>query len=156
MNEYLVRPWLTALILVVSIFVAACGNEQGKGPVTDTGNTPASASPRATNNPTGPAGYVGPVDCDAIRGWALNQDHPDQPIDLELSVDGKLESTFKGDQFRKDLLDAGIGTGKYGFVYSIPAKLKDSRPHAIKVKAQGSDYELEFYKNTPRAITCTP
>jgi hypothetical protein len=63
---------------------------------------------------------------------------------------------LKADQFRKDLSDAGVGTGRYGFLYAIPADIKDGKPHSIKVRVEKSSYELEFYKTAQPSITCQP
>ncbi len=166
MTRLQVRLCLAALFFIGSMFLAACGNGSDNGNLASNGNTPAASSPGApTNSPasasptpktTGPVGYVDRVDCGVIRGWVLNREHPEQPVTLEIYIDDKLQSNLKSDQLRQDLLDAGIGTGKYGFVYPIPANLKDGQSHAIKVKVQGADYEPEFFKDTPRSISCQP
>ena len=166
MTKLVVRLCLAALLLSGSIFVAACGNGGDNGNIANSGNTPSAASPGATTNspasaaatpkPTGPAGYVDRADCEAIRGWVLNREHPDQPVSLEIYLDDKLQGNLKSDEFRQDLLDAKIGTGKYGFAYPIPANLKDGTSHAIRVKVQGTDYEPEFFRNTPHSISCMP
>ena len=54
------------------------------------------------------------------------------------------------------LLDAGIGTGKYAFVFPIPPSLKDGKPHSYRVQVEGSSYKLDFYRDTPRTLTCKP
>ena len=78
-------------------------------------------------------------------------------MQLELYADDKLQGKRQASAlFRKDLLDAKIGTGKYGFEYPIPPSLKDGKPHVIKLRPEGTDYELEFWMNTPRSITCNP
>ena len=165
MNGNFIRPLLIALLLSLSLVVIACGNEGEEVAVANkNANTSASASPAATMDPsksgktpaTGLVGYIDNVDCAALVGWVLNREHPEQPVNLEIYVDDKLQSVLKGGQFRKDLLDAGIGSGNYGFSYPIPINLKDGRRHMIKVKVQNTNYEPEFYKSTPGFIICNP
>ena len=54
----------------------------------------------------------------------------------------ELLKTATADQFRQDLLDAGKGNGKHGFLFPIPKQLKDGKKHIIKIKLNGTDLNL--------------
>jgi hypothetical protein len=156
--------YLAALFLS-SALVASCGGNRDQETSTNfNGKVSPSTAPDSNTAPTSqterranPAGYIDRADCNALSGWVLDKDRPEDPVQLELLADGKSQGKFRASaQFRKDLLDAKIGTGNYAFVYPIPNSLKDGSPHAIALKVEGTSYELEFWQNTPRSISCRP
>jgi hypothetical protein len=51
------------------------------------------------------------------------------------------------------LRDAGVGDGKHGFSYPTPARLKDRRPHTVRVVISGTGLEL---MNSSRTVTLEP
>jgi hypothetical protein len=53
-----------------------------------------------------------------------------------------LLATVEAKQFRKDLRDAGIGSGQHGFEYAIPEALRDGKEHTIRVLFSGTDVDL--------------
>jgi len=67
---------------------------------------------------------------------------------------GALSYSVKADQTRSDLV-AAIGSANHGFVFATPAKLKDSKPHTLRVfaldSAGGTNPELS---GSPKTITC--
>ncbi len=81
-----------------------------------------------------------------IGGWAFDTTAPDDPVIVELSVDGEPVSTVAADLFRPHLLDAGMGNGKHGFQIEIPARFFDSAPHQIDLRLKPSGRGIE---NTP-------
>jgi hypothetical protein len=60
------------------------------------------------------------------------------------------------DQFRQDLLNAKIGNGRYGFRYPFPPRLKDARPHTIRVVIAGSNQDLEGSPKTVHTALAVP
>jgi hypothetical protein len=91
------------------------------------------------------------TDGDRISGWAWDSTRPDEPIDVGIYDGERLLATITANTFRQDLLDAGIGDGKHGFVYTPPASLGDGRTHMIRVKISGTSIDV---KNTPKEMTC--
>src|SRR5437868_1775099 len=49
------------------------------------------------------------ADCTTISGWAWDSTKPNTPISVNIFSNGVLIATVPADQFRQDLLDAGIG-----------------------------------------------
>jgi SAM-dependent methyltransferase len=87
-------------------------------------------------------GYIEAIEGDQICGWAWDELHPGTPTSLDV-YDGKtLLATISAEQFRQDLLDAGIGDGKHGFLCTLPRALRGGRRHAVRVKVSGTDVEL--------------
>jgi hypothetical protein len=93
------------------------------------------------------------VDVRHITGWAWNANRPDSPVDVDLYDGDKLLATIRARHFRHDLRDAGAGNGKHGFIYPTPSGLKDGKPHTLRVKITGSEFELD---GSPKAVTLRP
>jgi hypothetical protein len=88
-----------------------------------------------------------------IAGWAWDPKRPNSPIKVEILADDESIATVTADLLRADLLREGIGDGKHGFQYPLPANLKDGRPHLIRVRIAGANTDL---KRTPRSVTVPP
>jgi hypothetical protein len=87
-------------------------------------------------------GALDVVECGIIGGWASDREQPDVPVKVDIS-DGEVRlQTLTANQFRWDLVDAGIGNGSHGFSYAPPTELKDGRARLIRATISGSDIEL--------------
>jgi tetratricopeptide (TPR) repeat protein len=98
-------------------------------------------------------GHHGQTDCQFVRGWAWDPNHPDTAVHIDVYDGDTFLGTVLADNFRQDLLGAGIGTGKYGFAFSIPASMKDNKPHSIRCRLHRTNADLT---DTPQVITCGP
>jgi RHS repeat-associated protein len=96
-------------------------------------------------------GFFDVADCNVIAGWAWNANQPNTPIKLDVYDGNTLIKTVAANQFRQDLLNAGIGNGVHGFSIATPASLKNGAAHTIRVKFAGTSTELY---NSPKSITC--
>lgn len=157
--------------LIASLLFAACnGSEPNNPPGQPADKSPAQpASTAATISPAAPvagatsnldyasaAGYEGFHDitnCNGILGWVRNLKQPNTPVKVDLYDGDTLMATVTADQPRADLLAAGKGSGKFGFVYSVPERLKDGKPHTIRMTISGTQLHLT---HTPKVLTCTP
>jgi len=72
--------------------------------------------------------------CADVRGWAWDPMFPTTPISVDVLVDGVFRETVPANQFRPDLVTAGRGDGRHGFVWPIPAALKNGRQHRITAR----------------------
>jgi hypothetical protein len=77
-----------------------------------------------------------------VAGWAWDRNQPDRPIEVDIFDGDTKVATVVANQFRLDLLNAGIGDGKHAFHYPTPARLKDGKAHTIHVKTAGTNKEL--------------
>lgn len=89
--------------------------------------------------------------CTEARGWAWDPMFPTTSLSVEILVDGSLRQRIPADRFRADLLAQGRGDGRHGFVWPIPASLRDGRKHRIAVRVSESA-DLLTGKN--QTITC--
>lgn len=87
-----------------------------------------------------PRGYLDAVSCEAIAGWAQDEDAPDESIDVHVYVDGPAGDPaarawpVRADVARDDLCTA-IGSCNHGYVAAVPPELRDSKPHAVMTYA---------------------
>ena len=104
-----------------------------------------------TTQPPAFEGFHDFVSCDAIGGWVRDKNNPGVRLNVSVFNDatGALVATGTADQFRQDLVNAGIGDGKYGFTIPMPAALKDGQTRSLRVMVTGSTFSL---KNTPQTF----
>jgi len=57
-------------------------------------------------------------------GWAWNPKKPEERLSVVVYIDGKPLAEGVADQFREDLLKAGIGDGKYGFKLRLNYRIR--------------------------------
>jgi len=91
------------------------------------------------------------ADCARISGWAWDATQPNTPINVEIHDGNTFIATVAANQFRQDLLDAGIGNGSHAFTFPTPARLKDGQPHSVSVRFASTNLDLP---GSPKSITC--
>jgi hypothetical protein len=97
-------------------------------------------------------GYHDHDGCDFISGWAWDSNPLNPPISVDLYKDGSLlAAQVPANQYRADLLSAGIGNGYHAFSYTVPGALFDGQPHLIRAKYANTATDLSW---TPRWLTC--
>lgn len=94
----------------------------------------------------GQEGQLEAADCNTVAGW-VNPPGQTSAATVEILDGETLLGRVSADSFRSDL----AGSGRAGFFYSIPGRLKDGRPHSIRVRLAGSETELA---GSPKALTC--
>ena len=103
-----------------------------------------------------PRGYLDSASCEAIAGWAQDEDRPDEAIAVRLSFDGAREMDVVADESRDDLCEA-IGSCAHGFSVAVPGGLRDGQPHTVQ--AFGLDAEGVFTQplvGDGMTVTCEP
>ncbi|RRB00761.1 family 78 glycoside hydrolase catalytic domain [Larkinella rosea] len=102
-------------------------------------------------------GYLSTVNCDIFSGWVWHRDKPNLALTVEFLDGSNIETAqlidvTQADMFRQDLKTAGKGNGYHGYVFSVPAQLKDNQTHTIWARVAGSAYVLRL---APKPISCT-
>src|SRR5438132_723133 len=69
-----------------------------------------------------------------LSGWVCDPENA-SPLDLQIYIDRRLFKEIRADQYREDLVQAGIGDGRSGFNLRIPVNT-GVQTH-IQVKPQG-------------------
>ncbi len=83
-----------------------------------------------------------------LSGWAQNPDQPEAPVCLDVLLDGVAVARTVANQFRPDLLAAGLGSGCHSFRVRLPAKAKQAR---IEVRRTSDGHALGVLDNRRRA-----
>ena len=84
-----------------------------------------------------------------IRGWAINPANPGARATVAFTIDGKPLELVTANEFRSDLLAAGVGDGHHAFSVQLPKHLLDGKPHAVEAKVHGTDVTLQ---HSPRTV----
>lgn len=93
------------------------------------------------------------ADCQGVAGWAWDSSQPNTPVSVDIYRDGGYKlATIRASEYRQDLVNAGIGNGRHGFLYTLPDGLKDGQTHVLTVKYNGTSQTLNL---TSKAITCS-
>jgi GT2 family glycosyltransferase/glycosyltransferase involved in cell wall biosynthesis len=95
-----------------------------------------------TSIPTQATGIVDIISPERIAGWAWNPRNPDESIVVEIYDGADLLIRIRADTYREDLLNAGIGTGRYGFSVPNPSALLPLARHQIAVRCAGDGVDL--------------
>jgi hypothetical protein len=120
---------------------------RGFGRLSAADQTPAPGPPQSVYD-----GHHDVASLEQIAGWAWDRTRPETPIQVDIYDGDVLLSTVLADQLREDLKTAGIGNGRHGFVYQVPARLNDGKSHSIRIKFSGTSLDL---MKTPKRLEYT-
>lgn len=96
-------------------------------------------------------GYLDVANCRTISGWAWNSDRPSDPVYLDLKRGSTLVDILLADQYRADLVGAGIGNGYHGFSLATPSSYRNGQWQTVRVQYPGTGVELG---GSPKSIMC--
>lgn len=108
---------------------------------------------QSSGKPSAGARFIGVIDVGEpgrITGWALNPDELDDPAELEFLVDGHRIATALAQRERKDVLEAGYGALKVGFVALFDTTAFVGRDIEVQVRHART---LEPLANSPVRIS---
>lgn len=98
-------------------------------------------------------GYLDYVDWHGLRGWAFDPAAPDMPQWLEVVVDDAPPVAFLANQHRVDLVEAGYGSGNFGFELRFPVALDPGLVHIVNVRRRSDGLSLV---NAPMTLQRAP
>ncbi|MBE7212030.1 MAG: glycosyltransferase [Gluconacetobacter diazotrophicus] len=88
-------------------------------------------------------GRIDEADRTRLRGWALDETHPNRPATLLVTLNGSLLGRLVANRFRPDLRDAGIGDGRHGFELRFETPLSPLVPHLLRITDELDGSELD-------------
>ena len=91
-----------------------------------------------------------------IEGWAQDPDHPELPVLLEVLLEDQVIGTVLACDFRKDLLDAGIGQGRCSFVFSSPMKIRPELAGTLHIRRAADGAEIQMSADCKARIEQEP
>lgn len=94
-------------------------------------------------------GYIDAADLQCITGWVWNKNVPEAPMVVISTLDDGSQRVALADQYRDDLMQAGIGDGCHAFTINLAGKC----PHVdedgiLSVQVLGTERNLEFSAGT--------
>ena len=92
------------------------------------------------SNPDAPpalTGHIDQADRFSLTGWAMDPARPDEPVTLELVLDGTVVGSFAADRHRPDLEQAGLGDGRHAFQVQIPGGLSQHIERVLELRRAG-------------------
>jgi glycosyltransferase involved in cell wall biosynthesis len=94
----------------------------------------------------GPSGrmrsHLDLVGAEEIQGWAWREETPNTAVMVRILDNGVAIGEVLADQLRGDLVEAGIGDGRYGFTVSVPGGLSPETRHIIQAQWVSDGTEL--------------
>ena len=108
-----------------------------------------------------PRGALDGASCEAVSGWAQDEDRPDQAIDVHIYFDGvpgqegSVAVAARADQERADLCDA-IGSCAHGYSIQVPNALRDGAEHPVKVYGIDPEGGGNPAIGDPMTVSCAP
>ncbi|GAB3932019.1 putative Ig domain-containing protein [Larkinella terrae] len=107
--------------------------------------------PTGGSGPGNYEGYLDVVECGSIQGWIWDKNRPNTPITVEFVEGSTVVGTIDANIFRQDLKNANKGNGIHGYAFTVPASLKDGKPHSISGRVPGGNFTLKW---SPKVLTC--
>ena len=78
--------------------------------------------------------YLDSFDENELRGWALDRSAPDQPVVLHIIIDRMEATQAVCTEFREDVANAGLGSGRVGYRWEPDDKYLDGRTHRLTIR----------------------
>ncbi|NMJ43512.1 glycosyltransferase [Roseomonas sp. JC162] len=96
-----------------------------------------------------PRGRAERIEGDYLTGWAWIPARPDEIVHVEVFVGETMVARIAADAFRKDLLDAGIGDGRHGFMLGGVSALINAPRELVSIRFADGGGDLP---NSPRWV----
>ena len=87
-------------------------------------------------------GFTDNINSREITGWVIDSKSPQDPLKVELLVDGRVMGETFADNARDDLKQAGIGNGRHAFRFNTPLSILDDELHHVAVRVHGTEFIL--------------
>jgi glycosyltransferase involved in cell wall biosynthesis len=86
-------------------------------------------------------GTLETVTRERLEGWAWDE-RTDEPLALVILDNGEMIARVLANRYRRDLLQAGIGSGRHGFSLHMPGGLSPLTRHVIQVLGEADGCEM--------------
>jgi hypothetical protein len=88
-------------------------------------------------------GYLDGCDDRQVLGWAYDATRPDQPVEVEIQLDGRVVAVASADLFRPDLRQHRVGNGRHGFCCLLPPAIGAAGEGLVSARIKGTDFLLK-------------
>jgi len=87
-------------------------------------------------------GNVDGIADECLFGWAWDPAHPEQPVRVDVLLEGQVVLSAVADQYREDLAAGGIGGGRHAFRVAFPLDVLLRAPARLDVRVSGTAVAL--------------
>jgi membrane protein involved in D-alanine export len=91
--------------------------------------------------------------CRGITGVLWDKATPGAALQVDIYVDYTWVARVSADEYREDLKERGMGTGRHAFHYDFESYVRNGRSHTIEARVVGPN---RYLRGTPAVITCEP
>ena len=96
-------------------------------------------------------GHVDGIDGVIVKGWATDPVNPNNPLGIDIVIDGAFVDRVLADQPRHDLPEH-YGGSFCGFQWVIPLELADGKAHKVTARIANTSTDLSGYATYHAAI----
>jgi len=82
------------------------------------------------------------VDLRRVVGWAQDDAQPDVPVSLLITDNDRLVGRILANRYRRDLEEAGIGSGRHSFEFQFEKSLAPLEKHVLRVRRESDGTDL--------------
>lgn len=76
---------------------------------------------------------------DRVAGWVIDRTDPARCATVDIRREGQPVGRVRADRHRKDLERQGVGTGAYGFAFTLDPPLEEGMEFTVAVTAKSHD-----------------
>lgn len=89
-------------------------------------------------------GAIEMADEAGLCGWALNPALPEEPVVVDVYLDGRFQGAARADRSRPDLARLGPGFGRSGFLFRLPRRVfpREGVPLRLETRIQDTRFAL--------------
>jgi autotransporter passenger strand-loop-strand repeat protein len=87
-------------------------------------------------------GHVDLVSRARVLGWAADPAAPHRALGVQVLVDGSLAAGVLANRYRRDVAQAGIGTGRHAFEFHFVPPLSPLRRHVVELRLEATGQSL--------------
>ena len=87
-------------------------------------------------------GFLDSVSRTRLHGWVRDVAHPDASVSILVTANDRLLDRTVANVYRADLVEAGVGQGKFGFDITVNPPLSPARSWLIHVRSEASGEDL--------------
>ena len=117
--------------------VSLCAPRPEKGALFEQALLPVLAVAAAGLEPGPLEGWIDDISDERIAGWAIDTDHPELPVQLQVWAGEALLGTALACEHRADLETAGKGSGRSAFYFALPLALREVAQAGLRISRAG-------------------
>lgn len=84
-------------------------------------------------------GFIDVMSAETVRGWVIDLRQPEQPVRLEMLIDGEPVARGVAGNRRPDVHAAGMPSESVGFQFRIPLSVRDGKRHRIAFRTEDGE-----------------